>query len=512
MLVPAQGLRFDWRPSAELALLLLVLSLKGLAGPGRVFGRAAVRSLAVLTLVAALVNLADSAVPALLGRDLNLYWDLRHLPSLIGLAREALGWVPVTAASCGFALLAVALFLLADRAWRAVLELTARRPAALALVIGLTPLLLATVVLPRQAAPLATGFGQALARHAQALERTWLALAGRRGPYAAALARPSPPASALTPLQGRDVYVVFIESYGTTVFDDAGHRAALAGPFAGFEARLRGAGFAIASNRLVSPTFGGGSWLAHATFASGIRLDDPVLYALMLDTGRKMLPGYLGEAGWRTVDVMPGIKKPFPEGRAWGWNREIFARDLDYRGPAFGWFAIPDQFTLRRVTELRAAWRDARQIFAQIVLVSSHAPFAPVPPYLADWGDAGAFAGVSAAQWEEIRRPPDWTGLAQGYHNAILYDFRVLADWLATQVPATALVILLGDHQPPFVAGEDQPWTVPIHILSRDPALVAPFLRMGYVPGIVPSQPGPHAGMEGFLASFLAAFSAVGEQ
>ncbi len=60
------------------------------------------------------------------------------------------------------------------------------------------------------------------------------------------------------------------------------------------------------------------------------------------------------------------------------------------------------------------------------------------------------------------------------------------AAWLARQ-HGDALVIILGDHQPPsFIAGEKQPWTVPIHVLSRDPDLLRPFRALGYVDGALP--------------------------
>ena len=91
--------------------------------------------------------------------------------------------------------------------------------------------------------------------------------------------------------------------------------------------------------------------------------------------------------------------------------------------------------------------------------------------------------------------------------KSLEYDFAVLRDGSARRLPGDALVILLGDHQPPaVVAGEGQPWTVPIHVLSRDPDLIAPFLAHGYVRGIDPTQAAPHPGMERFLARFLAAF------
>jgi hypothetical protein len=60
------------------------------------------------------------------------------------------------------------------------------------------------------------------------------------------------------------------------------------------------------------------------------------------------------------------------------------------------------------------------------------------------------------------------------------------------------------------VGGELKDWTVPIHVLSRDPEIIAPFLAAGYIDGIVPRQKPPNPGMETFLSSFLAAFDRPG--
>jgi hypothetical protein len=51
---------------------------------------------------------------------------------------------------------------------------------------------------------------------------------------------------------------------------------------------------------------------------------------------------------------------------------------------------------------------------------------------------------------------------------------------------------------------------VPVHVLSRDPALVAPFARAGYVAGALPPAQGMVKGMESFLGDFLADFSRRG--
>ncbi len=505
------GLAAEWRPSAELAGVLFLIAMAALASPRLVAERGFAFVLALLVVGAALLNLADAAIPSLLGRDLNLYWDLQHLRSLFGLARDSAGlWSASVAAAllvAGVSLVVAGVYWI----WRHVLAALADRRIAIGVAVLLGVALDVTSFLPAEQRPLATGLGADIVRHAAAFQRGWRAEAAAGVPLPAALASSGPPGSNLAGLKRRDVYLVYIESYGTTVFDTPEFRSSLRGSLTDFESTLRAAGYKMASSRLVSPTFGGGSWLAHATLASGVRMDDPVLYSQLSRSGRKLLPGYFKDAGWRAIEIMPGIKTPDPEARAWGFDRDIDAAELGYHGPSFGWFAIPDQFTLERAAEIREALGSETPVFTQIVLVSSHIPFSPVPPYLADWSDAGAFATVPAAAWEEIFRTPDWTVLAPGYLKSLKYDFAVLGDWFAKHLPGNGLVILLGDHQPPaVVGGEVQQWTVPVHVLSRDPDLVAPFIAEGYVAGLVPPQTPQPKGMETFLPSFLAAFDRPG--
>ncbi len=503
------GLTVGWRPSAELAFLLFLVAIAAVARPQMITARPTARILAVLVAAMAFLNLVDAATPTLLGRDLNLYWDLPHLPSLFGLAGEAAGFWRMAGA---LAVLGGAIFLLIaaiTRIWREVLPVLAERRVGLGFAVLLGVVLDVAAFMPAEERPLATGLGLDIVRQSVALVQGRFAATGGGGPYAAALEAPAPPHSDLAGLKRRDVYLVYLESYGTTVFDTPEFRAGLSESFSQFETALRSAGYNIASNRLVSPTFGGGSWLAHATLASGIRLDDPVIYTLLLDSGRKLLPAYFKDAGWRTIDIAPGIKAPSSRATAaWGFDREVFASELDYKGPSFGWFAIPDQFTLGRAATIRSALGPAPPVFTQLVLVSSHIPFAPIPPYLADWDDSGRFASLPATAMEEVWRQPDWGRLAPDYLKSLRYDFAVLEGWLTRRTSVDGLVILLGDHQPPaIVGGQPQPpWTVPIHVLSRDPELVAPFVAEGYVSGLFPTQAPPHPGMETFLARFLAAF------
>ncbi len=466
----------DWRPPALVLAALAVLAAAALGR--RRLGRGLRWALAAVILVAALLQVVAALVQHFLDRSLDLYFDVPHLPSLFGLFTDAVG---AMRADLAFALaLGVMLGLLAAIAWALGAwqrALVSRQIAAGVLALTLGGLVLAALPIRL----VATAAPAAVADQAARLYRAAAVMTGYDQRYQTALAAPAPAVADLAALRGRDVFLVYVESYGTAVLDEPDYRAVVAPALAAFAHTVEGAGYDLVSSRLTSPVFGGGSWLAHATVASGLKLD-PFLYRFLTVSRRETLPRYLRAAGHRTVAVMPGIKNPWPEATFFGFERGYYATDLGYGGPPFGWFVIPDQYTLARFDEKELAPGHA-PLFAEIVLVSSHTPFAPVPPYVADWSDAGPYKSIGQPEWKRIYREPDWAHLETPYLASVVYDLRTLAAWLA-HIDGNGLVIILGDHQPPgIVSGATSPWTVPMHVLSRDPALIAPFVRAGYVAG-----------------------------
>ena len=59
--------------------------------------------------------------------------------------------------------------------------------------------------------------------------------------------------------------------------------------------------------------------------------------------------------GYRVLALMPGLKQAWPEGEYFRFDTIYGEAALDYRGPAFGWWRIPDQFALARFDELPEA-------------------------------------------------------------------------------------------------------------------------------------------------------------
>src|SRR5229473_862057 len=78
-----------WRPEAEPLLVMAVLAALALAGRSL---RPVWRwLLALLLCIAALLQFADAAMLGIFDRDLNLYLDLPHVPSVLALFWDAPG-------------------------------------------------------------------------------------------------------------------------------------------------------------------------------------------------------------------------------------------------------------------------------------------------------------------------------------------------------------------------------------------------------------------------------------
>lgn len=496
-----------WRPEIEPLLLIAVLALLALAGrrlPGWLRWL-----VAALVLAAALLQLADAAVLGIFDRQLNLYFDLPHVPQLLGLFFDAAGpWrgtagiaAAVLALAAAWTLISVALAA-AERALRPPSHAVAALGLLGALLVAapVSGIALGHPLLGERAMP-------AITRQSALLWRTWRVMHGDDPAYEAALAAPQPKPGPLPGLKQRDVYLIFFESYGTVLLDNPRYAAAIVPALDRFAATVGNAGWHLVSDRIVSPTFGGGSWLVHGTMDSGVKLD-PLLTRLITGSKRETLPRYMRAAGYRSVEIEPGLKTPEPEQEFWGFDAIEGHADLGYRGPPFGWFGIPDQYTLEHFDATDAA-PGHKPLFAQIVLVSSHTPFAPVPPYVADWRPGDLYRGIPQAQWDRIYASPDWAHLDGPFLESVAYDLDTLAGWLA-RLPGDALVIILGDEQPPgFISGTGQPRTVLIHVLSRDPDLLRPFQALGYVAGPLPPRHGDFKGMESFLGDYLRGFSAA---
>jgi hypothetical protein len=340
------------------------------------------------------------------------------------------------------------------------------------------------------------------------------ALAGMKA-FEAAVARDPfrtvPAAHLLARLGGADVLLIFVESYGRSALELPRYAQTLLPTLEEFEQRIAERGLLAASAWLTSPTVGGQSWLAHGTLEGGLWLGDQAHYDVLVQSEWLTLTRAFARAGYRTVALKPAITRPWPEGERLGFAKIYAAADLGYAGAPYNWVTMPDQYTLFVLERAERTGAD-HPLFAEVSLISSHAPWTPIPPVLEDWSTIGD--GSVFSEWADEGDPPEvvWRDperVRQQYARAIDYVVGVLASYAANFVDGRTLLVLVGDHQPaPLITGDDASRDVPIHVISGDPALLAPFVGWGFTPGMRPSAGAPPKGMDEFRDFLLHAFSA----
>ena len=74
------------------------------------------------------------------------------------------------------------------------------------------------------------------------------------------------------------IVVICVESYGSVVYRDPAHSAAVADLVASYEQRLGDSGYRFASTHSDAPIFAGGSWLSYASLTYGIEFTEPQLF------------------------------------------------------------------------------------------------------------------------------------------------------------------------------------------------------------------------------------------
>ncbi|WP_319462541.1 sulfatase [Micromonospora sp. RTP1Z1] len=312
----------------------------------------------------------------------------------------------------------------------------------------------------------------------------------------------------LTGLRGKDVLVAFVESYGRDAVEDPEFAPHVDAALDDGYRRLRAAGYDARSGFLTSPTFGGGSWLAHATLLSGLWIDNDQRHRGLLAGDRLTLNGAFHRAGWQTVGVMPAATQPWPEGKFFGFDRYYDAEKLAYRGPKFSYAPMPDQYALATFQRLERAKPHA-PLMAEIPLVSSHSPWSPIPKPV-PWnavGDGSVFHQASASTGSRDVVQRDTTQIRTDYRHSIEYTLDTLVSYVLTYGGDDLVLVFLGDHQPASaVTGEGASRDVPITVVAHDPKVFDRIAGWGWQDGLRPGPQAPVWRMDTFRDRFLTAF------
>ena len=502
--------RLDWVTASafwflplEFMLICCLLLVPGRAGKGcRVL-------LALLLGLSILLRVADLITHELFARPFNPVFDSHLLADASRLLTGILG--RLTAFVIGLAVIVLVsllcwlVFALLGRIQR-VLQGRPRLAGA-----GLLALLFVWVLLRFAGAARADTFAwDQLVSHGQetlASIRDIQAFAATVGEdsYADSL-----PEQLFAHLRGKDVFIIFAESYGRVLLDNAPFAEPFRATLAQAEQALSVDGLQVRSAFLDSPTVGGLSWLAHATALSGAWIDSETRYESLIISERLTLNRLFQQAGWRSVAAMPAITMAWPEGQYFGYDYVYNAHNFGYQGLPYNWVTMPDQYVLSALQAKEREGVERPPLLAEIALISSHAPWTPIAT-LVPWEAVGD-GQVFNAQAQSGPSPETvWQDIAMirsHYRQSIEYMIETVVSYARRYADEDLLILVLGDHPPaPLVSGDADSRQVPVHLITRDPELINAVNHWQWQPGLLPDEDAPVWPMDSLRNRFVEAFS-----
>ncbi|TCN33563.1 phosphoglycerol transferase MdoB-like AlkP superfamily enzyme [Kribbella orskensis] len=457
--------------------------------------------------VLATLRLLDRGFYFAFDRPFHPVYDTAYAGSALGLLGDSIGRAGAVAVLIGAGLLCVAMLALLPLSAVRLTRLVARhRRSSIRIVAVLAAISIVPALIGAQPEPAGRIASTAAARLATQVsddlrDQREFVRALEQDPF-----RGTPDDDLLAGLRGKDVLLVFVESYGRTALDSPVVESALdAG-----DRRLKQAGFSSRSGFLTSSTFGGLSWLAHSTLQSGLWVDNQRRYDHLVTLDRLTLTDAFGRAGWRTIADVPSNDEDWPVAKAYYHYDKVYdRRNVGYAGPQFSYASMPDQYTLAALQRLELDKPNRAPVMAEVDLVSSHTPWAPLPR-LVDWsrvGDGSVFDPMPAEgdSPDDVWRDPDRVKAA--YAQSIAYSLDALTSFVQQLHDRDLVLVVLGDHQPAsIVSGEGASRDVPVSIIAADPAVTARVADWGWRGGLRPDAGAPVWPMDTFRDRFLTAY------
>jgi len=324
-----------------------------------------------------------------------------------------------------------------------------------------------------------------------------------------------PASDLLTGLRGKDVIIAFVEGYGQVAVQGTSSSPGVDAVLRRDTASLARAGWSTRSAWLTSPTFGGVSQLAHSTLQSGLWVNTEQRYAELVASRRFTLSDAFGKAGWRTVGDSPEDDVAWPPGTQFYHYDQLYdRRNVGYHGPTFSYASMPDEYTLAAFQRLELA-PGHKPVMAEIDLVSSHYPWAPLPT-MVPWnkiGNGSIFDPMPARGETPLSILGSASKERQSFGKSIQYSLQALTSWVTELNDPNLVLILLGDEQPAGpISSPRANHVVVASIIARDPSVFRQIASWRWQDGLLPGHSAPLEPMDAFRNRFLDAFSTASSQ
>jgi phosphatidylglycerophosphate synthase len=321
--------------------------------------------------------------------------------------------------------------------------------------------------------------------------------------------RNTPGSRLLTGLRGKDVLLVFVESYGQVSVQGSSFSPAIDSLLTRGTKQLRSAGFSARSAFLNAPGFGGISWLAHSTLQSGVWANTQQRYDQLVASNRFPLSNGFNRAGWRTINVAPADDDHWADGASYYHYSKLYDRsNLGYHGPGYNYATMPDQYMFAALQRLELAKAHRRPLFAEVDTVSSHMPWDRIPQ-MVPWNQVGN--GSIFNRVPTLTEPSSFwwhpNQVKAAYARSLRYSLNTLISFVHHSGKKNLVMIVVGDEQPlANVSGQHASHDVPISIIAHDPSVLKRIGGWDWQSGLLPSPEAPVWRMSALRDRFLTAY------
>jgi hypothetical protein len=294
-------------------------------------------------------------------------------------------------------------------------------------------------------------------------------------------------------LDAPDVFFIFIESYGSVVYQRQHFTPPYLEMLDALERSLANDGWSAVSTLSEAPTWGGGSWMAYTSALFGTLVDQQSEYDALKEKYSVLeypnIGRYFSSQGYEYVWVSP-INRRFSEEREakdkvfFGVDRWVLFDEFGYEGPLFGWGpAVPDQFTFGFIQEF--VQQQKQPTFLVTLTQNSHYPWTPLPPVLDNWRDLEYLDMQDGVLSEAQKVRLSWVEYRQNYLQAVDNTLDTLGKFITSLDKENSVIVLVGDHQPPAVSRPEDGFGTMVHIISQDVDFLTNFHEYGFVDGLV---------------------------
>ena len=170
---------------------------------------------------------------------------------------------------------------------------------------------------------------------------------------------------------------------------------------------------------------------------------------------------------------------------------------------------MPDQYALSAFERLEAAKKGDKPLMSEIILTSSHQPWAPLPKTVGwdEVGDGSVYRDIEKAGKDPADVFTDPVKVKEEYGKSVQYSLHSLLRYVEKYGDENTVLVFLGDHQPmASVSGNGASHDVPVTVVAHDPEVLDRIDDWGWSDGLRPGDDAPVWRMDTFRDRFLTAY------